>query len=117
MAWCGEETHFFSFPFQPFLPLSDDGVMYDSDESLHSEDEDEDAFLSDTQMQEHKDASSYRYWGQAGKTLTQGKQNSLGPRFICLLNKSHATHTVIESCRFPREVRLWSSLFDVLFPR
>lgn len=46
---------------QPFLPLSDSGVIYDSDESFHSdEEEEEDAFLSDTQIQEHKDANSYR---------------------------------------------------------
>ncbi|KAG8145031.1 hypothetical protein E2320_013422 [Naja naja] len=45
----------------PFLPFSDSGVMYDSDESIHSEDEDEDAFLSDMQIQEHKDANSYSW--------------------------------------------------------
>ncbi|KAL7980052.1 hypothetical protein Chor_001320 [Crotalus horridus] len=45
----------------PFLPFSDSGVMYDSDESIHSEDDDEDAFLSDMQIQEHKDANSYSW--------------------------------------------------------
>jgi len=45
---------------QPFLPLSDSGVIYDSDESIHSDEEEDDAFLSDVQIQEHKDASSYR---------------------------------------------------------
>ncbi|ETE63888.1 DmX-like protein 2, partial [Ophiophagus hannah] len=48
-------------PPPPFLPFSDSGVMYDSDESIHSEDEDEDAFLSDMQIQEHKDANSYSW--------------------------------------------------------
>lgn len=45
---------------QPFLPLSDSGVIYDSDESIHSDEEEDDAFLSDVQIQEHKDANSYR---------------------------------------------------------
>lgn len=45
---------------QPFLPLSDSGVIYDSDESIHSDEEEDDAFLSDIQIQEHKDANSYR---------------------------------------------------------
>ncbi|XP_026565703.1 dmX-like protein 2 [Pseudonaja textilis] len=49
------------FVAKPFLPFSDSGVMYDSDESIHSEDEDEDAFLSDAQLQEHKDANSYSW--------------------------------------------------------
>ncbi|XP_034288574.1 dmX-like protein 2 isoform X1 [Pantherophis guttatus] len=49
------------FVAKPFLPFSESGVMYDSDESIHSEDEDEDAFLSDMQIQEHKDASSYSW--------------------------------------------------------
>lgn len=45
---------------QPFLPLSDSGVIYDSDESVHSDDEEDDAFFSDTQIQEHQDPNSYR---------------------------------------------------------
>ncbi|XP_015280973.1 PREDICTED: dmX-like protein 2 isoform X3 [Gekko japonicus] len=49
------------FVAKPFLPLSDSGVIYDSDESIHSEDEDEDAFLSDTQILEHKDPNSYSW--------------------------------------------------------
>uniref|UniRef100_A0A8C6K009 RAVE complex protein Rav1 C-terminal domain-containing protein n=1 Tax=Melopsittacus undulatus TaxID=13146 RepID=A0A8C6K009_MELUD len=50
------------FMAKPFLPLSDSGVIYDSDESFHSdEEEEEDAFLSDTQIQEHKDANSYSW--------------------------------------------------------
>ncbi|XP_054858297.1 dmX-like protein 2 [Eublepharis macularius] len=49
------------FVAKPFLPLSDSGVIYDSDESIHSEDEDDDAFLSDTQILEHKDANSYSW--------------------------------------------------------
>ncbi|XP_063170605.1 dmX-like protein 2 isoform X2 [Candoia aspera] len=49
------------FVAKPFLPFSDSGVMYDSDESIHSEDEDEDAFLSDTQMLEHRDGNSYSW--------------------------------------------------------
>ncbi|XP_039214795.1 dmX-like protein 2 isoform X7 [Crotalus tigris] len=49
------------FVAKPFLPFSDSGVMYDSDESIHSEDDDEDAFLSDMQIQEHKDANSYSW--------------------------------------------------------
>uniref|UniRef100_A0A8C3SKA2 Dmx like 2 n=1 Tax=Chelydra serpentina TaxID=8475 RepID=A0A8C3SKA2_CHESE len=52
------------FMAKPFLPLSDSGVIYDSDESIHSDEEDDDgAFLSDTQIQEHKDANSYRLVG------------------------------------------------------
>lgn len=50
----------FYFALQPFLPLSDSGVIYDSDESIHSDEEEDDAFLSDVQIQEHKDANSYR---------------------------------------------------------
>lgn len=50
----------FYFALQPFLPLSDSGVIYDSDESIHSDEEEDDAFLSDIQIQEHKDANSYR---------------------------------------------------------
>uniref|UniRef100_A0A672TYN9 Dmx like 2 n=1 Tax=Strigops habroptila TaxID=2489341 RepID=A0A672TYN9_STRHB len=51
------------FMAKPFLPLSDSGVIYDSDESFHSDEEedDDDAFLSDTQIQEHKDANSYSW--------------------------------------------------------
>ncbi|KAI6078109.1 DmX-like protein 2 [Aix galericulata] len=45
----------------PFLPLSDSGVIYDSDESIHSDEEEDDAFLSDIQIQEHKDANSYSW--------------------------------------------------------
>ncbi|KAM6182020.1 dmX-like protein 2 isoform 3-T3 [Erethizon dorsatum] len=48
------------FVAKPFLPLSDSGVIYDSDESIHSDDEDDDAFFSDTQIQEHQDPNSYR---------------------------------------------------------
>lgn len=53
-------TSDFHFALQPFLPLSDSGVIYDSDESIHSDEEEDDAFLSDIQIQEHKDANSYR---------------------------------------------------------
>ncbi|XP_074862571.1 dmX-like protein 2 isoform X2 [Carettochelys insculpta] len=50
------------FMAKPFLPLSDSGVIYDSDESIHSDEEDDDgAFLSDTQIQEHKDPNSYSW--------------------------------------------------------
>ncbi|XP_066490922.1 dmX-like protein 2 isoform X1 [Tiliqua scincoides] len=49
------------FVAKPFFPLSDSGVIYDSDESIHSEDEDEDAFFSDIQISEHRDASSYSW--------------------------------------------------------
>ncbi|XP_075714124.1 dmX-like protein 2 isoform X3 [Rhinoderma darwinii] len=51
------------FVAKPFLPLSDSGVIYDSDESIPSDDEedDEDAFLSDTQIQEHTNSSSYSW--------------------------------------------------------
>ncbi|XP_073159982.1 dmX-like protein 2 isoform X6 [Lepidochelys kempii] len=50
------------FMAKPFLPLSDSGVIYDSDESIHSDEEDDDgAFLSDTQIQEHKNANSYSW--------------------------------------------------------
>lgn len=46
---------------QPFLPLSDSNALYDSDESGAEDDEDDDdAFLSDTQMTEHSDPNSYR---------------------------------------------------------
>uniref|UniRef100_A0A8C9A390 Dmx like 2 n=1 Tax=Prolemur simus TaxID=1328070 RepID=A0A8C9A390_PROSS len=47
------------FVAKPFLPLSDSGVIYDSDESIHSDDEEDDAFFSDTQIQEHQDPNSY----------------------------------------------------------
>uniref|UniRef100_A0A8C3F913 Dmx like 2 n=1 Tax=Chrysemys picta bellii TaxID=8478 RepID=A0A8C3F913_CHRPI len=49
------------FMAKPFLPLSDSDVIYDSDESIHSDEEDDDAFLSDIQIQEHKDANSYSW--------------------------------------------------------
>ncbi|XP_074012046.1 dmX-like protein 2 isoform X7 [Numenius arquata] len=49
------------FMAKPFLPLSDSGVIYDSDESIHSDEEEDDAFLSDVQIQEHKDANSYSW--------------------------------------------------------
>ncbi|XP_035251721.1 dmX-like protein 2 isoform X3 [Anguilla anguilla] len=50
------------FVAKPFLPLSDSGALYDSDESGASEDEeDEDAFLSDTQITEHSDPNSYSW--------------------------------------------------------
>ncbi|XP_028679377.1 dmX-like protein 2 isoform X1 [Erpetoichthys calabaricus] len=51
------------FVAKPFLPLSDSGALYDSDESVPSEDEDDDddAFLSDTQMTEHSDPNSYSW--------------------------------------------------------
>ncbi|CAJ0940689.1 unnamed protein product, partial [Ranitomeya imitator] len=47
----------------PFLPLSDSGVIYDSDESIPSDDDedDDDAFLSDTQIQEHINSTSYSW--------------------------------------------------------
>ncbi|MBN3287732.1 DMXL2 protein, partial [Polyodon spathula] len=50
------------FVAKPFLPLSDSGALYDSDESLPSDDEDDDdAFLSDTQITEHLDPNSYSW--------------------------------------------------------
>uniref|UniRef100_A0A8C3YKV6 Dmx like 2 n=1 Tax=Catagonus wagneri TaxID=51154 RepID=A0A8C3YKV6_9CETA len=49
------------FVAKPFLPLSDSGVIYDSDESVHSDEEEDDAFLSDTQLQEHQDPNSYSW--------------------------------------------------------
>nr|XP_025046516.1 dmX-like protein 2 isoform X1 [Pelodiscus sinensis] len=49
------------FMAKPFLPLSDSGIIYDSDESIHSDEEDDDAFLSDTQIQEHKNPNSYSW--------------------------------------------------------
>ncbi|XP_058851124.1 dmX-like protein 2 isoform X3 [Acipenser ruthenus] len=50
------------FVAKPFLPLSDSGALYDSDESLPSDDEDDDdAFLSDTQIMEHSDPNSYSW--------------------------------------------------------
>uniref|UniRef100_A0A5F8HIB8 Dmx like 2 n=1 Tax=Monodelphis domestica TaxID=13616 RepID=A0A5F8HIB8_MONDO len=49
------------FVAKPFLPLSDSGLIYDSDESIHSDEEEEDAFLSDTQIQEHRDPNSYSW--------------------------------------------------------
>uniref|UniRef100_A0A673ZJD5 Dmx-like 2 n=1 Tax=Salmo trutta TaxID=8032 RepID=A0A673ZJD5_SALTR len=52
------------FVAKPFLPLSDSGALYDSDESGEEDDDDDDddAFLSDTQMTEHSDPNSYRWW-------------------------------------------------------
>ncbi|XP_043932298.1 dmX-like protein 2 [Protopterus annectens] len=51
------------FVAKPFLPVSDSGVIYDSDESIPSDDDEEedDAFLSDTQLQEHSDPNSYSW--------------------------------------------------------
>uniref|UniRef100_A0A8C6F7H9 Dmx like 2 n=1 Tax=Monodon monoceros TaxID=40151 RepID=A0A8C6F7H9_MONMO len=49
------------FVAKPFLPLSDSGVIYDSDESIHSDEEGDDAFFSDTQIQEHQDPNSYSW--------------------------------------------------------
>uniref|UniRef100_A0A8C4PPI7 Dmx like 2 n=1 Tax=Equus asinus asinus TaxID=83772 RepID=A0A8C4PPI7_EQUAS len=49
------------FVAKPFLPLSDSGVIYDSDESIHSDEEEDDAFFSDTQIQEHQDPNSYSW--------------------------------------------------------
>uniref|UniRef100_A0A671SFW4 DmX-like protein 2 n=1 Tax=Sinocyclocheilus anshuiensis TaxID=1608454 RepID=A0A671SFW4_9TELE len=50
------------FVAKPFLPLSDSGALYDSDESGGSDNEDDDdAFLSDTQMTEHSEPNSYSW--------------------------------------------------------
>ncbi|KAB1277549.1 DmX-like protein 2 [Camelus dromedarius] len=49
------------FVAKPFLPLSESGVIYDSDESIHSDEEEDDAFFSDTQIQEHQDPNSYSW--------------------------------------------------------
>ncbi|XP_020496877.2 dmX-like protein 2 isoform X5 [Labrus bergylta] len=50
------------FVAKPFLPLSDSSALYDSDESGTEEDEDDDdAFLSDTQITEHLDPNSYSW--------------------------------------------------------
>ncbi|KAI7790177.1 dmX-like protein 2 isoform X2 [Triplophysa rosa] len=52
------------FVAKPFLPLSDSGALYDSDESGASDnedDDDDDAFLSDTQMTEHSNPNSYSW--------------------------------------------------------
>uniref|UniRef100_A0A669F1I1 Dmx-like 2 n=1 Tax=Oreochromis niloticus TaxID=8128 RepID=A0A669F1I1_ORENI len=50
------------FVAKPFLPLSDSNALYDSDESGAEDDEDDDdAFLSDTQMTEHSDPNSYSW--------------------------------------------------------
>ncbi|XP_065107376.2 dmX-like protein 2 isoform X2 [Paramisgurnus dabryanus] len=51
------------FVAKPFLPLSDSGALYDSDESGASDndEDDDDAFLSDTQMTEHSDPNSYSW--------------------------------------------------------
>ncbi|XP_039980348.1 dmX-like protein 2 isoform X2 [Xiphias gladius] len=50
------------FVAKPFLPLSDSNALYDSDESGTEDDEDDDdAFLSDTQITEHSDPKSYSW--------------------------------------------------------
>ncbi|ELK36050.1 DmX-like protein 2 [Myotis davidii] len=51
------------FVAKPFLPLSDSGVIYDSDESIHSEEEeeDDDEFFSGSRIQEHQDPNSYSW--------------------------------------------------------
>lgn len=71
-----------SFLSQPFLPLSDSNALCDSDESGAEEDEDDDdAFLSDTQMTEHSDPNSYRYSSAAFVFLTMGSDFSIR---VCL---------------------------------
>ncbi|KAM7405881.1 hypothetical protein PAMP_000298 [Pampus punctatissimus] len=50
------------FVAKPFLPLSDSNALCDSDESGAEDDEDDDdAFLSDTQINEHSDPNSYSW--------------------------------------------------------
>ncbi|XP_072237003.1 dmX-like protein 2 isoform X3 [Leuresthes tenuis] len=50
------------FVAKPFLPLSDSNALYDSDESGAEDDEDDDdAFLSDTQITEHSEPNSYSW--------------------------------------------------------
>ncbi|KAM9201378.1 dmX-like protein 2 isoform 8-T8 [Dugong dugon] len=49
------------FVAKPFLPLSESGIIYDSDESIHSDEEEDDTFFSDTQIQEHQDPNSYSW--------------------------------------------------------
>ncbi|XP_069561811.1 dmX-like protein 2 isoform X1 [Brachyistius frenatus] len=50
------------FVAKPFLPLSDSNALCDSDESGAEDDEDDDdAFLSDTQITEHLDPNSYSW--------------------------------------------------------
>ncbi|KAM9408900.1 dmX-like protein 2 isoform 2-T2 [Pholidichthys leucotaenia] len=50
------------FVAKPFLPLSESNALCDSDESGAEDDEDDDdAFLSDTQMTEHSDPNSYSW--------------------------------------------------------
>ncbi|XP_031704218.1 dmX-like protein 2 isoform X8 [Anarrhichthys ocellatus] len=50
------------FVAKPFLPLSDSNALCDSDESGTEDDEDDDdAFLSDTQITEHSDPNSYSW--------------------------------------------------------
>nr|XP_046248406.1 dmX-like protein 2 isoform X7 [Scatophagus argus] len=50
------------FVAKPFLPFSDSNALCDSDESGAEDDEDDDdAFLSDTQMTEHSDPNSYSW--------------------------------------------------------
>ncbi|XP_064151285.1 dmX-like protein 2 isoform X10 [Loxodonta africana] len=58
------------FVAKPFLPLSESGVIYDSDESIHSDEEEDDAFFSDTQIQEHQDPNSYS-WALLHLTLVK----------------------------------------------
>ncbi|XP_074476361.1 dmX-like protein 2 isoform X9 [Sebastes fasciatus] len=50
------------FVAKPFLPVSDSNALCDSDESGAEDDEDDDdAFLSDTQMTQHSDPNSYSW--------------------------------------------------------
>ncbi|XP_059808778.1 dmX-like protein 2 isoform X1 [Hypanus sabinus] len=50
------------FVAKPFMPPSESGFMYDSDESIPSDDDDDDdAFISDIQLQEHSDPNSYSW--------------------------------------------------------
>ncbi|XP_069766655.1 dmX-like protein 2 [Narcine bancroftii] len=50
------------FVSKPFLPPSESGFMYDSDESISSDDGNEDGtFISDVQLQEHSDPNSYSW--------------------------------------------------------
>ncbi|XP_071611366.1 dmX-like protein 2 [Heliangelus exortis] len=58
------------FMAKPLLPLSDGGAIYDSDESIHSDEEEDGAFLSAVQIQEHKDAHSYS-WALLRLTMVQ----------------------------------------------
>ncbi|KAL7879312.1 hypothetical protein AOLI_G00102860 [Acnodon oligacanthus] len=68
------------FVAKPFLPPSDSGALYDSDESGASDDEDDDdAFLSDTQMTEHSDPNSYSSDDDYRSSHTNIAQASAGP--------------------------------------